>query len=438
MQPKEVDTARVATPHSSKRPRPGGEHAARPRIAQDVTRIVATAAALSASTQATITVEAAVNAAADALAGLQRDTDTGRVAIAAMVAAATAATDTALTTSAARLAARCGTTTVPAHRYQHPNSQRAVLRAAGCPGIAVTDTALAAHAEQPAVADLVAHRALLAVAATVADPDGRLRAHLAAIWDATVETRPLEETIAAHTRAGIDGERAAMAAIAAEALRHDRLLWSQANKLARTFDRDPADLRGWGWHGLITALRKYDPDRCLFSTYAVPKISGAIRDGVRSEDPLPKRLTTFRRKVSAATDTLAAELGRGPTLAELAAALDAPREHIELIPRLESAASIDELTAADRVSGPPAALTDTRDPGVGIVELAARDAIDVALAALPEEDATAVRLLILEDVPLAEARARTGATTRQLRMRQRRALAALEEHLADWADLVAV
>ena len=417
--------------YSSKQPRPGSKHASRPRIAQNITRIVAVAQQLTDSSGNITTTSDIVNKVAEVLAGSQHHTNLQQTVINAAVGAATDAVDNAVEQHAAVLAKHADQTTTPAHNYQHPNSQRAMLKQAGHPNIKANDRDLRKHRGQQPAADLIKHRQLLQQNKTIRQTQTRTR--LVQYWNDTTETDNLDDTIAAHTHNGIDAERLAMGAIRYEALRHDNLLWKQANDLARRFGRHPAELRGWGWQGLVTALRRYDPDQCLFSTYAVPKISGAIRDGIRNEDVLPKRLTTFRRKVNTATETLATELGRTPTLAELAETLDAPEHHMKLIPRLDPAASIDHITDNTTAHHIPDPLKDQNDPAETAVANTTRTAILEAIAELPEEEADAVRLLILEDRPLTEVRQTTGATTRQLRLRQRRGLHALRETLVDWA-----
>ena len=427
--PDQPAAPRPVAHYSSKRPRPGSKHASRPRIAQDITRIVAVAEQLADSTGNIAKTSDIANKVADVLAETQRHTNLQQTVTNASVDAANAVVNNAVEQHAAVLAKHAGQTTTPEHCYRHPNSQRAMLKQAGHPNIKATDNDLQQHCSRQAAADLVKHRQLLKHSKTVQQTQDQL----GQLWNGTTEPRSLDDTIAEHTRNGIDAERLAMGAIRYEALRHDNLLWKQANDLARRFGRHPADLRGWGWQGLITALRRYDPDMCLFSTYAVPKISGAIRDGIRGEDPLPKRLTTFRRKVNTVTETLATELGRTPTLAELAETLDAPEHHMKLIPRLDPAASIDHITDNTTHHHTPDPLKDRNDPADTAVANTTSAAILEAVAALPQEEADAVRMLILEDRPLTEVRQTTGATTRQLRLRQRRGLHTLRETLADWA-----
>lgn len=57
------------------------------------------------------------------------------------------------------------------------------------------------------------------------------------------------------------------------------------------------DLVNDGVVGLIDAVRKYDPDRKVaFATYAGHRIRGAILDGLRRRDPLPRSLRRAQKE----------------------------------------------------------------------------------------------------------------------------------------------
>lgn len=83
--------------------------------------------------------------------------------------------------------------------------------------------------------------------------------------------------------------------------------------------------------GLINAVDRFDPARGVaFSTYAVPTISGEIkryfRDRTWSVRP-PRALQELALRVDAAVAELTEDM-RAPTVAELAARLDEPQEHV--------------------------------------------------------------------------------------------------------------
>lgn len=81
-----------------------------------------------------------------------------------------------------------------------------------------------------------------------------------------------------------------------------------------------------GTIGLIHAVDRYEPERgAAFSTYAVPTIIGSIRRHFRDSTwsmKVPRRLQELRGRIDAAHDQLAQELGRSPTVAEIARRAD--------------------------------------------------------------------------------------------------------------------
>src|SRR6185295_12505041 len=69
-------------------------------------------------------------------------------------------------------------------------------------------------------------------------------------------------------------------------------------------------------------LEGFDPERGLaFSTYAVPRIRGAMLDELRSRDWMPRSVRTRRRVLARARAELQQRLGRPPGDQELADAL---------------------------------------------------------------------------------------------------------------------
>ncbi len=97
-----------------------------------------------------------------------------------------------------------------------------------------------------------------------------------------------------------------------------------AKQLSRSMsaDADPDEMVSIGTMGLMAALESFDPRRGLaFSTYAVPRIRGAILDELRRQDHVPRSIRRKTREIAAARETLMATLGRSPRDAEVAALL---------------------------------------------------------------------------------------------------------------------
>lgn len=266
---------------------------------------------------------------------------------------------------------------------------------------------------------------------------GTLLEKLSQAWENESSHYTLDEAINQLDMQGWGGQDLCWAVITFETHRHINLVWHQANKLERSFpDRHASDLFGWGWVGLRTALRNYRPELGFtFSTYACTRIAGTIRDGVRSENPIPKRLTTYARKVAKAEEDLTQSLGRQPSLEEVADHLGEDLDSLAIMPRLAPAASVDEIIAVASEHGSiPNWLVDSEDPAELALASARAQAIENAMECLPKDDRDAVRLLVMEALTPTEARMVTGATARQMRQRRERGLAALRATLEDWAE----
>jgi RNA polymerase sigma-B factor len=106
------------------------------------------------------------------------------------------------------------------------------------------------------------------------------------------------------------------------------------------------DLLQVGTIGLIKAVDRFDLDRGVeFSTYATPTIVGEIKRHFRDKGwviRVPRRLQELRISLSAATAELSQDLGRSPTMAELAERLRVSEE--EVLEGLESANAYSTLS----------------------------------------------------------------------------------------------
>ncbi len=87
--------------------------------------------------------------------------------------------------------------------------------------------------------------------------------------------------------------------------------------LPKSVNKD--ELRSLGMLGLYDALKKFEPERDLkFDTYASFRIRGAILDGLRREDWLPRSLREKTKKVEAAIERLEQENLRSVSPKEVA------------------------------------------------------------------------------------------------------------------------
>jgi RNA polymerase sigma factor for flagellar operon FliA len=230
---------------------------------------------------------------------------------------------------------------------------------------------------------------------------------------------------------GFDAERIRWAVVMVEARRHVPLVLKEANRAARNWQGRGADgLIGYAWQGLRQALYNYDPSRGMFSTYACPRIRGAIRDGIRAESHLPKRLTTIVNKVERSRESLTQRLGRHPTQEEVARSVDMDLSVLSSMRHLGTPVSLDDLVEHDG----GLSVVSTENPELAAIAGARRAAVVAALSSIDEEDATVIRLMVLEGVGVGECQERTGMSARQIRQRRERGLAQLGGLLLEWAE----
>lgn len=102
---------------------------------------------------------------------------------------------------------------------------------------------------------------------------------------------------------------------------HLGLVHHVARQLSRTLaaKADLDEMVSAGATGLMSALEGFDPSRGLaFSTFAAPRIRGAILDELRRQDHVPRSVRRKARDLSTARETIQRTFGRSPTPQEMA------------------------------------------------------------------------------------------------------------------------
>lgn len=154
-----------------------------------------------------------------------------------------------------------------------------------------------------------------------------------------------------------------------------------------------------GTMGLIQALAAFDPARGhSFSTFAVPRIRGAILDELRRLDHVPRSVRRRGREIARARAELQAEHGREPTPNEMALRLGVP---LEMLRRWERDVESGVLVSLDQACEDPSGRAFV--PG----ELLAEDG----------------RPSVEERVTLEQETARLNAALQELRPQERNVLA---------------
>jgi len=185
------------------------------------------------------------------------------------------------------------------------------------------------------------------------------------------------------------------------------------------------DLFQIGTIGLIKSIDKFDLSYDVkFSTYAVPLIIGEIRRFVRDDNPLKvsRSLKETVNKVHKARDELSAEMGREPSITEIArhTGLDAE----DIVTALEAAqapTSLFETVYQD--DGDPIYVIDalageTNDSSRWFDKIALKD----VLRQLPEREKKVLLLRFFEDKTQAEVAAMMDISQVQVSRIERQAL----------------
>lgn len=234
----------------------------------------------------------------------------------------------------------------------------------------------------------------------------------------------MDESIALLRRAK-DGDRNASGQMVEE---NAGLIWSVAR---RYFGRgtDPEDLYQLGCLGFLKAIEGFDESYgTRFSTYAVPKISGEIRRFLRDDGAV--KVSRSLKERSAALrlcrQSLEQQLGREPTLSELAAETGWEPEEIALA---ESAAapaqSLQQATGEDGFSLEQMLGDWTQEEK--LVEYAA---LRQCIERLPDKERMTVFLRFFHGMTQAEACRVLKVSQVQVSRLERRAVERLREMLA--------
>lgn len=130
------------------------------------------------------------------------------------------------------------------------------------------------------------------------------------------------------------------------------------------------DLVQVGTVGLLKAIDRFELDRGVeFTTYATPTIVGEIKRYFRDKGwavKVPRRLQELNLAVNRASEKLAVEFGRSPTVAELARHLDASEE--EILEAQELGQAYNLLSLDSEVSGEGEKKSQTLADTVGMTD----------------------------------------------------------------------
>jgi len=221
---------------------------------------------------------------------------------------------------------------------------------------------------------------------------------------------------------------------------HVGLVHHVARQLARRLSTQAEldELVSAGMLGLIHAVDSFDKHRGLsFSTYAVPRIRGAILDELRKQDHVPRNVRRRTRDVSRAREALSNALRRSPTEDEVALLMGVPAEQLRRWELDAEGAALQSLDQPVRMEPATATLGDTiADERVtSLDELLSREQevslLKGAIARLREQERTVLALNFYEELKLQEIASVLGLSVCRISQIRTAALQKLRVSLSD-------
>ncbi len=181
--------------------------------------------------------------------------------------------------------------------------------------------------------------------------------------------------------------------------------------------------------GLLKAVDRFDPERGLeFSTYATPTIVGELKRHFRDKGwavRVPRRVQELHLRLGTVVSTLSQELGRSPTIGEIAQAASVSEEdvleaieagHAYRFTSLDAPSGADEEgTLASQLGGSDQALVDSEH----------RVALSPLIARFPPRERTILHLRFFEGLTQSEIASRLGISQMHVSRLLARSLAQL-------------
>ncbi len=206
--------------------------------------------------------------------------------------------------------------------------------------------------------------------------------------------------------------------------------------LPQVFDQD--DLLGYGTIGLIEAVDRYDPSRgASFETFATERIRGSVVDALRHADWVPRSTRRRCKDIQRTVGELEGALGRAPTEAEVAAALDlSPAQvHRAMADAARTVVSLDRSARFQDDDDPASTLmectadAETLAPGTLLETQELRRAIREALGRLDEREKLVLSLYYERSLTLREISAVLGISESRVWQLHARAIMHIRTHV---------
>jgi RNA polymerase sigma factor for flagellar operon FliA len=186
--------------------------------------------------------------------------------------------------------------------------------------------------------------------------------------------------------------------------------------------------------GLVEAARRYDEAKGVpFQRFAAQRIRGAILDAVRAADWAPRSVRALSRRLDLVEQRLANQLGRVPSMGEMATALDVSKEELHRLQdrlfrsvvlafeHLVTDAPDEELTLVDVMADPTVI-----EPSMELEERELHAYLRDAVALLPERQRLVIVGYFLQGKTSQELARFLGVTESRVSQMRTEALEALK------------
>lgn len=211
------------------------------------------------------------------------------------------------------------------------------------------------------------------------------------------------------------------------------LVWSIVKRFTGR-GTDMEDLFQIGAMGLLKAIDKFDTSyEVKFSTYAVPMIAGEIKRFLR-DDGIVKVSRTLKEncwKIKRETELFRQKTGREPTLEELSAVTELPREDIAMA--LESSAEVESIyKTIPQKDGSEVCLLDrmeNQNQGNGMQQLINRVVLEQLLQELTDSDRKLIVMRYMQDKTQSEVAQVLGVSQVQVSRLEKKILKQMREKL---------
>jgi RNA polymerase sigma-B factor len=194
-----------------------------------------------------------------------------------------------------------------------------------------------------------------------------------------------------------------------------------------------------GFVGLLMAIERFDPERGLeFSTFATPTVVGEIKRYFRDKSwaiRIPRRLQEVNQRSRVAGERLQAELGRPPSVHELAEAIDVSTEEIleayEATPARQTVPLDAGSEGRDEGDNGRSIAERLGSPDANLERVEIRHLLGSAMEHLTPREREIMYLRFVDELPQSEVAKRLGISQMHVSRLQRAAVEHLRSRLGD-------